>query len=76
MPLKEGNNQLVVKFYSGFDKEITWGIEPLKEWTLHRMKLSQVQLRGGSEYHRVSIRKANSESKVTPLRMNNIEIKL
>lgn len=76
LPLKEGNNQLVVKFYSGFDKKITYGIKPLKEWTLHRIKLSQVQLRGGSEYHRVSIRKANPESKVSPLRMNNIEIKL
>jgi alpha-L-fucosidase len=76
LPLKKGNNQLVVKLYSGFEKEITYGIKPLTEWTLHTMNLSQVQLRGDKDYHRISIRKANPESKVSPLKMNNIEIKL
>lgn len=76
LPLKKGKNQLVVKFYNGYEKEVSYGIKQLTEWTLHTMKLSPVSLDKGKDYHRISIRKANPESKVSPLRMNNIEIKL
>ncbi|HOG20491.1 MAG TPA: alpha-L-fucosidase [Salinivirgaceae bacterium] len=76
LPLNKGKNQLVVKFYSGYEKEITYGIKPLTEWTLHTIKLTPVSIDRSNDYHHISIRKANPESKVSPLRMNNIEIKL
>lgn len=76
LPLKKGRNQLVVKLYNGYEKEISYGIKLLTEWTLHTMKLSPVSLDKGKDYHQISIRKANPESKVSPLKMNNIEIKL
>lgn len=76
LPLEKGQNQLVIKFYNGYENEITYGIKQLKEWTLHTMKLSPVSLDKGKDYHQISIRKANPESKVSPLKMNNIEIKL
>ncbi|NLX81168.1 MAG: hypothetical protein GXZ03_06355, partial [Proteiniphilum sp.] len=33
LPLKKGENQLVIKLYNGFDKELTYSINPLTEWT-------------------------------------------
>ncbi len=76
LPLEEGQNQLVIKFYNGYEKEVSYGIKLLTEWTLHTMRLSPVSLDKGKDYHQISIRKANPESKVSPLKMNNIEIKI
>lgn len=73
--LKKGNNQLIIVCYNGFEKEFSYKINPLEEWTVYTQKLSPVAL-VGKENHTLSVRAADADSKVTPLRMNNISVKL
>ncbi|MEA4916848.1 alpha-L-fucosidase [Proteiniphilum sp.] len=73
LPLKQGRNQLVIKYYNGFEKELSYGITPLDEWTVYNRKLSPVTLERVDD-HRVSIRSGDSSSNVSPLRMNNISV--
>lgn len=73
LPLKKGRNQLVIKYYNGFEKEFSYGITPLDEWTVYTRKLSPVTFEGGDQ-HRVSIRSGDMPSNVSPLRLNNISV--
>lgn len=73
LPLKKGDNQLVVKYYNGFAKEFSYSIKPLDEWTIHTLPLAPFTLEK-KDFHSLSIRLANPESQVSPLRMNNLEI--
>lgn len=85
LPLKKGKNQLVVKFYNGFENVLHYGIEPLEEWVIHSRKLEPVQKLkveqksepgwGQKDLHRVSLRAADASSHVSPLRMNNVTIR-
>ncbi|NLK16509.1 MAG: hypothetical protein GX311_08950 [Bacteroidales bacterium] len=76
LPLKKGNNQLVIVFYNGFAKEFSYKIEPLQQWTVYTQKLSSLKLYKEKHFHTFSVRDANPISNVAPLRMNNIKIKL
>ena len=73
LPLKKGRNQLVIKYYNGFEKQFSYGITPLDEWTVYTRKLSPVNLERIND-HRISIRSADSSSNVSPLRLNNISM--
>lgn len=75
LPLKKGYNQLIIKYYNGFEKEFSYGITPLDEWTVYKKELSPFALERG-DYHRVSIRSGDSPSSVSPLRLNNITVTL
>ncbi|MFA5444924.1 MAG: alpha-L-fucosidase [Bacteroidales bacterium] len=44
LPLQKGNNQLVIKYYNGFEKELHYSITPLKEWKVYYQMLSSVEL--------------------------------
>lgn len=74
LPLKKGNNQLVIKHYSGFEKVLHHGIEPLESWSLHTRKLAPVQLER-SDYQRISLRASDAASHVSPLRLSNVTIR-
>ncbi|MEA5128431.1 MAG: alpha-L-fucosidase [Proteiniphilum sp.] len=73
LPLKKGRNQLIIKYYNGFEKEFSYGITPLDEWTVYTRKLASVPLGKGVD-HQISIRSADSHSNVSPLRLNNINV--
>lgn len=73
LPLKKGRNQLIIKFYNGYEKEISFGITPLDAWTIYSRNLTPISLERGSQ-HRFSIRSADSPSTVSPMRMNNISV--
>ncbi|WP_352422692.1 alpha-L-fucosidase [Proteiniphilum sp.] len=73
LPLKKGRNQLIIKYYNGFEKEFSYGITPLDEWTVYTRKLASVPLGKGVD-HQISIRSADSPSNVSPLRLNNINV--
>ena len=75
IPLQKGMNQLVIKYYNGFEKELCYSITPLWEWRRYAQKLPTMQL-SRQELHRLRLSDNNPLSKVSPLRMNNIEIKL
>lgn len=71
LPLRRGDNQLVVKLYNGYEKELNYSLELLNEWNLHSQKTNRMVI--GKE---LTIRSANPSSKVEPLRLNNLKIKL
>jgi len=71
--LQKGKNLLLIKYYNGFEKELCYSIIPLPEWKQYSQKLSPVRL-SGEKTHTLTIRASNPESKISPLRMNNIEV--
>lgn len=73
LPLKKGLNQLVIKYYNGFEKELSYSITPLYEWIIYQHKLASKKLEK-EEYHSLSLTSEDAESNVSPLRMNNIVI--
>ena len=74
LPLQKGKNQLIVKYYNGFEEELLYSITPLTEWRRYAQKLPPLQL-SGDDMHTFSLRDAHPPSKVSPLRMSNIKIK-
>ena len=75
LQLKKGSNQLIVKFYNGFDNEFTYGITPLEEWQQYSIKLPSFAFER-KDINNISIRSNDAISSVSPLRMNNITISL
>ena len=73
LPLKKGVNQLIVKYYNGFDTELTYSITPLEEWQQYSIKLPSFTIKR-NDTHRISLRSEDAISNVSPLRMNNIFI--
>ncbi len=75
LPLQKGNNQLVIKYYNGYENELHYSLTPLKEWKIYFQKLPRVTVAPG-RVHSFSVREDNTASRVAPIRMNNIKITL
>ena len=73
LPLKKGENQLIIKHYNGFDTELTYSITPLEEWHQYSIKLPSFVIKKNT-IHNISLRSDDSISSVSPLKMNNITI--
>lgn len=71
LPLKKGENQLVIKLYNGFDKELTYSINPLTEWTQYTKSVPTMGI-GNS----VRLKASDTDSPVSPLRLNNVTVEL
>lgn len=73
LPLKKGMNQLIIKYYNGFDTELTYSITPLEKWHQYSIKLPSFAIKRNT-IHNISLRSDDSISSVSPLKMNNINI--
>ena len=73
LPLKKGANQLVVKYYNGFDTEFSYSITPLEEWHQYNIKLPKFTIKN-KNIHNISLNSNDAISSVSPLRLNNINI--
>lgn len=71
LQLKKGLNQLVIKLYNGYEKELNYSLQLLESWREHSQRVPQ--LKAAEE---LSIRLATPSSKVEPMRLNNLRIKL
>lgn len=71
LPLKKGDNQLMIKYYNGFEKEFSYGFKLLNEWTVYSQKVATMPFSGD-----IKVKALGADSSVTPLRLNNISIKL
>ncbi|NLZ94957.1 MAG: hypothetical protein GX921_03920 [Bacteroidales bacterium] len=77
LPLKKGNNQLVIKYFNRFEDKLNYSIQPLDSWQVYSQQLeSRVLSKSKDRVHNVSMRLTKPNSKVSPLRLNNVEIKL
>lgn len=74
LPLKKGKNQLLIKFFNRFADNLQYSINPLTGWINHTMKLPEFKLNNSST-HQLSIKEADPDSKVSPLRMNNVVVR-
>ena len=75
LPLKKGNNQLVIKYFNRFEDKLNYSIQPMDSWKVYSQQLQPVVLDKG-KIHKVWMKLAEPNSKVSPLRLNNVEIKV
>lgn len=75
LPLRKGVNQLIVKYHNGFEPALSYSITPLKQWRRYVQMLPQFTL-SGKGTHSLTVKEANPQSKLSPLRMSNIVIKI
>ena len=75
LPLKKGMNQLVIKYFNRFEDNLNYSIQPLATWQVYSQELQPTVL-NGDKLHKVSLKLAQPNSKVSPLRLNNVEIKV
>ena len=75
LPLKKGDNQLIIKYFNRFETVLNYSTEPLDSWRVYVQSLQSVALENNTT-HRVSMRLTQPNSKVSPMRLNNFEMKL
>ena len=75
LPLEKGDNQLVIKHFNRFETVLNYSMEPLHSWQVYTQQLQPIALESGKT-HRVSMRLTQPNSKVSPMRLNNVEIKV
>ena len=75
LPVKKGNNQLIIKFFNRNTEELMYSLKPLNEWVVYRMKLPSFNL-NSTATHQFNVKAANPPSKVAPLEMSNIRVKM
>ena len=75
LPVKKGNNQLIIKFFNRNTEELMYSLKPLEKWTVYRMKLPSFNL-NSTATHQFNVKAANPPSKVAPLEMSNIRVKM
>lgn len=75
LPLKKGVNQLVIKYFNRFEDQLKYSIQPLNSWQVYSQEL-QSTLLNADRLHKVSLKLTQPNSKVSPIRLNNVEIKV
>ena len=73
LSLKKGLNQLVIKYYNGYDKTFSYSVNPLKSWKMYSQKLDPVTINKEKE-HTLSLRVDDAPSRVAPMRLHNLQI--
>ena len=77
LPLKKGVNQLVIKYFNRFEDQLNYSIQPLDSWQIYSQQLQSTVLnKTKNGVHKVSMTLAEPNSKVSPLQLNNVEIKV
>lgn len=73
LPLKKGTNQLIIKYYNGFDKTFTYGVNPLSSWKIYSQRLDPLTVQKEKD-HAVSLRAGDVSSHVSPMRLHNLQV--
>ena len=75
LPLNKGMNQLVIKYFNRFENKLYYSIQPLDSWKVYSQELQPPVLMNNN-IHKISLNLTQPNSKVSPLRLNNIKIKV
>ena len=75
LPLKKGQNQLVVKFYNRFEKPLCLSLQPVSDAVVYKLKLEPFVLFGDRK-HTCSMRLAAPVKKNSAMRLSNVKISL
>ncbi|HTN68995.1 MAG TPA: alpha-L-fucosidase, partial [Dysgonamonadaceae bacterium] len=75
LSLKKGKNQFIIKYFNRFEKQLYYSLNPLSSWQVYSQPLEPIVL-NKDKLHHVSMKLAETSSKVSPQRLNNISLKL
>ncbi len=75
LPLKKGDNQLIIKHYSRYNTQVCHSLYFPKSWKIYYLKMDNLTL-SRQQIHELSVNKIQPKTKVEPLRMNNLKIQL
>ncbi len=75
LSLKKGMNQLLIKHFNRFEDTLNYSLNPLNSWEVFSQELQPVTLNRDNVHH-ISLKLAEPDSKVSPLKLNNVEIKV
>ena len=75
LSLKKGMNQLLIKHFNRFEDTLYYSLNPLNSWEVFSQELQPVTLNNDNVHH-ISLKLAEPDSKVSPLKLNNVEIKV
>lgn len=74
LPLKKGKNNLLIKVYNRFEKELCFSFQPEAELPVYRLETGVYPLKKGS-WHVCGVRLATPETRNSAMRLNNLKIR-
>jgi len=74
LPLQQGKNQLLIKFYNRFNKQLKWDVDMKTPQNYYTQELTIPQPLGGNGVHRISVTPADPVSVHRDLRLPNLEL--
>ncbi len=75
LPLKRGRNQIMLKVYNRFAKEVSYGIQPVGEWNVHSIVCGEFDV-AAQDPSSVVLKAADRHSGMVPMSLENIRIEL
>ncbi len=75
LSLNKGMNQLVIKYFNRFEDKLNYSIQPLDSWQIYSLQLQPI-LMNKNGTHKVSLKLQQPNSKVSPMKLNNVVIKV
>lgn len=73
--LKKGKNQLLVKTYNRYSRNLSFGFRPVKQWNIYRLDCEKTNT-GIEKLHKVEVMAADRVSGMVPMGLENIRIEL
>ena len=73
--LKKGKNQLLVKTYNRYSRNLSFGFLPVDDWTVYRFDCDKTNT-GVEKLHRIEVKAADRVSGMVPMSLENIRIEL
>lgn len=74
LPLKKGKNNLLIKVYNRFEKELCFSFQPEAELPVYRLEAGVYPLKKGS-WHVCDVQLATPETRNSAMRLNNLKIR-
>gem|GEM_PF-5142036 len=74
LPLQDGKNELLIKLYNRFNKQLRWDVDMKTPQNYYTQELTMPQATGANGIHRISVGAANPVSVHRDLRLPNLEL--
>lgn len=75
LPLKAGQNRLVLKLYNRFEKKLCYSLNPFVDQRIYHLEMEPISL-GADKIHRCTVSPARPESRHSDMRLGNLRIRL
>lgn len=75
LPLKKGNNELLIKIYNRYEKNICYSYNPFITNNTYRLDAGTFEL-NRNKYHRINLKAKDTATKNSEIRLGNLKIYL